>query len=154
MNSMQKTLLGCALLPLAVAPLHAQTDDAADIMSSIKIMFDGLAARDTAMMSSVLDPEARLVQTSTRDGQPQYRSTDMAGFLAAIHNPDGPSIREDYWDPQVVVHDNLATVWVSYRFYVDGQVSHCGEDTFQLARRASGWVIVAIADTQRREGCG
>lgn len=130
----------------------AQTDDEAAVLVAIKTMFDGLAARDTAMMSSVLDPTARLVQTFTREGEPGYRSVGMDRFLGGISG-DGPSIREDFFNPQIVIHDNLATVWVDYTFYVDGEVSHCGEDTFQLARRATGWIIVAIADTQRREGC-
>ena len=130
----------------------AQTDDKADVLVAIKTMFDGLAARDTTMMSSVLDPTARLVHTFTRDGEPGYRSVGMDRFLEGIGG-DGPSIREDFFNPEIVIHDNLATVWVDYTFYVDGDVSHCGEDTFQLARRPTGWVIVAIADTQRREGC-
>lgn len=134
-------------------PTLAQSSHDSNILASIKTMFDGLQARDTAMMASVIHPDARLVQTFTREGEPQYRSVGMDRFLASIAR-EGPPIREDYFDPQIVVHDNLATVWVSYTFYVDGQVSHCGEDTFQLARGATGWVIVAIADTQRREGCG
>jgi Putative lumazine-binding len=142
------------LITLAVTPAAtAQTDDEADVLAAIKTMFDGLAARDTAMMSSVLDADTRLVQTFTRNGEPGFRSASMNQFLDNIVNP-GPPIREDFFNPKIVIHDNLATVWVDYTFYVDGEVSHCGEDTFQLARQTTGWVIVAIADTQRREGCG
>ncbi len=141
------------LITLSLTPAAAaQTDDEASVLVAIKTMFDGLAARDTALMSSVLDPTTRLVQTSTRDGEPSYRSVGMDRFLGGIGG-DGPSIREDFFNPQIVIHDNLATVWVDYTFYIDGEVSHCGEDTFQLARRATGWIIVALADTQRREGC-
>jgi hypothetical protein len=145
------TCIGTALV-LAATPALAQTDDEAGVLAAIKTMFDGLEARDTVMMSSVLDPNARLVQTSTRNGQPAYRSIGMDQFLASIGG-EGPPIREAYFNPTIVIHDNLATVWVDYTFYVDGAVSHCGEDTFQLARRTTGWVIVAIADTQRRERC-
>ena len=142
----------CLLTVVAATPTQAQSSDDPGILAAIKTMFDGLAARDTAMMWTVLDPNARLVQTFTRNGEPGYGSVGMDQFLSSIGG-EGPTIREDYRDPQIVVHDNLATVWVSYTFYVDGAISHCGEDTFQLARRAAGWVIVAIADTQRREGC-
>ena len=142
-----------AVAALVVSPAHAQTDDETDVLAAIKTMFDGLAARDTAMMSSVLDADTRLVQTFTRNGEPGFRTASMDQFLSNIVNP-GPPIREDFFNPTIVIHDNLATVWVDYTFYVDGEISHCGEDTFQLARQAAGWVIVAIADTQRREGCG
>ena len=50
--------------------------------------------------------------------------------------------------------DNLATVWVDYNFYVDDAIDHCGEDAFQLFRAPNGWKIIAVADTQRTEGCG
>ena len=51
------------------------------------------------------------------------------------------------------VEDNLATVWNRYAFYYDGQLHHCGVDSFQLARTMQGWKVIAIADTQRRQGC-
>ena len=141
------------LLTAAATPAHAQSSDDAEILAAIKTMFDGLAARDTALMSTVLDPNARLVQTFTRDGEPGYRSVGMDQFLRGIGG-EGPPILEEYREPKIVVRDNLATVWVDYTFFVDGAISHCGEDAFQLARRPTGWIIVAIADTQRREGCG
>jgi hypothetical protein len=142
------------LITLSLTPaITAQTDDEAGVLVAIETMFDGLAARDTALMSSVLDSNTRLVQTFTRNGEPGFRTASMNQFLNNIVNP-GPPIRENVFNPQIVIHDNLATVWVDYTFYVDGEVSHCGEDTFQLARQTTGWVIVAIADTQRRDGCG
>ena len=55
--------------------------------------------------------------------------------------------------PIVQVDGNLASVWVEYSFYIGPRLSHCGVDAFQLARDASGWKIVAIADTRRRLGC-
>jgi len=149
-----RIVIAAGLTTLSLTPAAtAQTDDEAGVLVAIETMFDGLAARDTAMMSSVLDADTRLVQTFTRNGEPGFRTASMNQFLANIVNP-GPPIREDFFNPQIVIHDNLATVWVDYTFYVDGEVSHCGEDTFQLVRRTMGWIIVAIADTQRREGCG
>jgi predicted metal-dependent phosphoesterase TrpH len=44
-------------------------------------------------------------------------------------------------------------VWTAYDFHVNSRFSHCGYDSFQLTRTAAGWKIIAIADTQRREGC-
>ena len=148
-----RLLTSIGAVAILATAAHAQSTNDAAVLDAIRIMFDGLAARDTAMMASVLDADARLVQTSTRNGEPSYRSVGMDQFLSGIGG-EGPTIREDYFDPEVVIHDNLATVWVTYTFYIDGAISHCGEDTFQLARRRTGWVIVAIADTQRREGCG
>ena len=139
---------------LSVFPIvgEAQKNEADEILAVVRAMFDGLAARDTAMMRQTLDPDARLVQTFSADGVPGSRSVSMTDFLSRIAQ-DGPPIEERFWDPQIVVHDNLASIWISYAFFVNGEMSHCGEDNFQLARGSNGWKIIALADTQRREGC-
>ncbi len=128
--------------------------DSTDIMDVIKVFFDGLAAQDSVAMMSVTDPGARLVLTSSKaDGSPLMRSIPIDDFVNRILSAEPGSLLETYWDPSIRVHDNLATVWISYNFYVGDNLDHCGEDSFQLFRSADGWKIIAIADTQRREGC-
>jgi hypothetical protein len=151
---MHARLLICGAASLVLAPtLTAQSRHEHDVLDVIAVMFEGLAQRDTAKMRATLEPGARLVQTFSREGQPEYRVVPIDDLLANIGNQAGPAIAERYRDPQVRIHDNLATVWISYTFYVNEAVSHCGEDTFQLARGAEGWKIIAIADTQRQVGC-
>ena len=128
--------------------------DSTDIMNVIKVFFDGLAEQDSVAMMSVTDPGARLVLTSSRaDGSPLMRSIPMDDFVNLILSAEPGSLLETYWDPSIRVHDNLATVWISYNFYVGETLDHCGEDSIQLFRSGEGWKIIAIADTQRREGC-
>jgi hypothetical protein len=147
-------MLICLAAPLVFAPtLTAQDQDEQAVLDVIAVMFEGLAERDTAKMRTTMEAGARLVLTFDREGQPGYRAVPIDDFLASIGNEAGPAIEEQYRDPEVRIHDNLATVWVSYTFYVEGQISHCGEDAFQLARAPGGWKIIAIADTQRQEGC-
>lgn len=151
---MEARQLICFVTSLLLAPsLTAQDQQEKDVLDVIAVMFEGLAERDTAKMRTTVEPGARLVLTFDREGQPAYRAVSIDDFLASIGNQAGPAIEEKYQDPEVRIHDNLATVWVSYTFYVNGEISHCGEDAFQLARGADGWKIIAIADTQRREGC-
>ncbi len=146
-------VLSCAAAG-AAAPARGQGGHEEDaVLAAVRVMFDGLTEQDTAKMASVIDPEARLVQTFTRDGAPVMRSIPMDEFLGSIARHTGGRMVERYWDPAVRVHDNLATVWISYAFYVAGEMTHCGEDTFQLAKTPAGWTIIALADTQRREGC-
>jgi hypothetical protein len=151
---MKTRLLICLAASLVFAPpLNAQNDHEQEVLDVIAVMFDGLAARDTAKMRTTFAPGTRLVVTTNREGQPAFRAVSIDDFLAHIADPAGPAIEERYYDPEVRIHDNLATVWVSYTFLVNGEVSHCGEDAFQLARGPEGWKIIAIGDTQRREGC-
>ena len=153
-DPMKTRLLIYLAASLVFAPaLGAQSEDEAAVLDVIAVMFEGLAERDSAKMRTTLEPGARVVMTFTREGQPGYREILIGDFLGGIGDQAGPPIEERYTDPEVRIHDNLATVWVSYTFYVNGELSHCGEDAFQLARGTEGWKIIAIADTQRREGC-
>lgn len=128
--------------------------DSTQILETLQLFFDGLAAKDSTAMLSVTDAGTRLVLTSSRaDGTPLMRSIPIQEFVQLIVSREGTAMEETFWAPKIRVHDNLATVWVSYNFYIDEILDHCGEDTFQLFRSEAGWRIIAIADTQRRAGC-
>ena len=133
--------------------LDLPIDDRSVILRTVQKLFDGMTALDTDAMRSVLDPEARLVHTFTRDGVPGMRAVSMKDFLSNIASHTRPTLVERSYDAEVRVEDNLATVWLAYDFFVGDELDHCGEDTFQLARTNLGWKIIAIADTRRDEGC-
>jgi hypothetical protein len=141
------------LFALAPTPALAQDADRDDVLATIARMFEGLTNQDTAQMRSTLYPGARLIQTFTGESGPATRAVDMDRFLSSIAGNTGPRLEERYWAPEVRIHDNLASVWISYSFFRGDELSHCGEDNFQLARTPEGWRIIALADTQRREGC-
>ncbi len=131
-------------------------DDESRVLAAVHKLFDGVTAKDGEAMRAVLDRDARLVRTETRKGAPQTRPMSAADFVTRILEHEGPALREKIWNPEVRVADNLATVWVSYAFYVGERFTHCGEDAIQLAKTDlgwPGWKIIAMADTQRTEGC-
>jgi CubicO group peptidase (beta-lactamase class C family) len=131
-------------------------DDPSRVLAAVQKLFDGVTAKDGEAIRAVLDRDARLVRTEARDGAPRTRPMSAGDFAARILEHDGPALREKIWDPEVRVADNLATVWVPYAFYVGDRLTHCGEDAIQLAKTDlgwPGWKIIAIADTQRTEGC-
>ena len=39
------------------------------------------------------------------------------------------------------VHGLIATVWAPYDFWIDGKLSHCGIDAFDLIKTEDGWKI-------------
>lgn len=149
-----------ALLALAVlaAPLAAQSpaspaSDEQAVLAVVQRTFDAMKARDTAAFRAVFAPGARLVATFTdREGKPGFREITTDRFAEMIAGWEAEVVERTF-DPEVRIADNLATVWTAYDLHADGKFSHCGVDAFQLARTPDGWKIVAIADTQRREGC-
>ena len=147
-------LLALLTTPLATAPLAAQsTDDERAVLAVVERTFDAMKARDTASFRSVFAPGARLVATFTdREGKPGMREITVDRFAEMIAGWEAEVV-ERIFDPQIRISHNLATVWTEYDLHADGKFSHCGVDAFQLARAPDGWKIVAIADTQQREGC-
>lgn len=133
------------------AQLGSETDRAA-VMAAVRTTFDAMRAKDTVLLRSVMDSGARLVTTASRAGAPVIRSSSISSFIEAV---GGASARLDerIFEPEIRITDNMATVLVRYTFWANGQLSHCGYDAFQLARTPAGWKIVAITDTQRRDGC-
>jgi hypothetical protein len=157
---MRRLILPAAVVLAAIASPPSATAQAAtsaaeqEVLSVVNKLFEGMRTKDTAMMRSLFDTSARLVTTATRDGQPVVRETMIANFLTAIgRSAATDTLIERIYDPEVRVSDNLATVWMEYTFHVNSRFSHCGYDAMQLARGPDGWKIVALADTQRREGC-
>jgi CubicO group peptidase (beta-lactamase class C family) len=131
-------------------------DDQSRVLETVRALFDGMAAGDERALQGVLDRDARLVQTTSRDGAPVMESTTVAEFLTRIAAHQGPPLRETIGEPEVRIDDNLASVWAPYVFHVGEKLTHCGEDQFQLARTDRGWPgwkIVAIAYTRRTEDC-
>ena len=54
---------------------------------------------------------------------------------------------ERYWNPTILVHRDIAHFWAPYSFDVDGKRSHCGIDSFSLARVDGKWILTNNAWT-------
>jgi hypothetical protein len=145
-------LITVSLLVMPLGSLRAQ-ESADAALATVQALFDAMRAGDTASMRPLFEDDARLVMTfNNQEGEPETRVATLDGFVQNVGAADGV-IDEQIWDVEVRVEDNLATVWNKYALYYQGQLHHCGVDSFQLAHTMQGWKIIAIADTQRRQGC-
>ena len=108
------------------------------------------AARLTAAFT-----DSALLQTivTTREGKTVARNESVAEFAASISKlPIGDADERIRFDV-IKIDGPLAIVWAPYNFYYKGKFSHCGVDSFQLLRTQSGWKILYIIDTRRKEPC-
>ena len=154
-----RRLLATALL-LAATPLAAQaqapSSDERDVMAVVMKLFDGMRAGDSAMVRAAFDTAATMATAVIRPtGEAMYRfdADGVSGFANAVGTPHDKVWDEKLWDVKVLVDRNLATVWTKYAFFLGTDFSHCGVDTFTLAKGAQGWKIIFLADTRQREGC-
>ena len=143
-------IIGLALLaPLRLVAQHGEDE----VLAAVHQLFQAMRARDTVALQAVFDSTADLVTTAP-DGQGGFTVRRVAApdFVASIGRLT-VEVDERIHDPEVRIDGGLASVWAPYDVYVNGELSHCGVDAFQLARTPSGWRIIAVADTRRRDGC-
>jgi hypothetical protein len=112
-------------------------------------LFDAMQAHDGAAASALFLPGATL---GSVDAAGKASVIPFEKFVARIASSKSNWL-EQIWDPQVMQHGAIAVVWASYNFHRDGKLSHCGVDSFQLIKTASGWKISAISDTRETAGC-
>lgn len=123
------------------------------VLAVVHRLFDGMRQGDSAMVRSVFDSSVQFLSVSERDGVPTAAARSVDAFVAAVGTPHEQVYDERIWDVELEVDSGLASVWAKYAFYLGDTFNHCGVDAFGLVRRAAGWKIVYVADTERRTGC-
>jgi len=128
--------------------------DEAAIRAVITRLFDGMRARDSAMIAGTFAPGTRLVSAGTRKGALMIDPIGAEEFAAVVAKATGPTWDERITGMSMQFDASLAAVWAPYEFWLGDKFSHCGVDAFHLAKLPAGWKIIALSDTQRRDGCG
>ena len=142
-------MIGAAVEPLA----GDSTVDRAEVLAVTDRLMQAMERRDTALLTSLFAPGARLVGMRPRDNGPVLQAFNVQQFAEFVANDKrGPWI-ERLHRPEVRIDGTLATVWAAYDFSFGTRRSHCGTDAFQLLRTPGGWKIVSLADTYRVDGC-
>lgn len=123
-----------------------------EALEPVRALFDGMRARDTTVLAAVFHPDARLNSTSVRDGSTALSEASIPDFVRSIGASEA-DLDERLGPADVRVDGGLATAWMPYAFFVDGEFSHCGVNAFQLVRTDDGWKILQVTDTRRQEAC-
>lgn len=135
---------GTALFAL---PLNAATPEEQAVLAPIYAMFDGMSKRDAAAIKEPTLPGGTMVLM--RDGKPSQMTFEA--FAERVGRPGTTHIEERIHDPLIRIDSDLAMVWASFVFLVDGKIDHCGTDLFNLVRKDGKWFIASVADTGRKD---
>ena len=130
-------------------------DPAATVKKVVETFFEGFHQRDSALIASTIAGDA-ILRTTGRDAQGKtlYRTEDFMKFIGSIIEiPDSIQFEEKLTSFSIQVDRTLATAWVGYEFWWDGQFSHCGFNSFELVDFDGHWKIVHLIDTRGKEGC-
>lgn len=145
---MKKTLLIFIFAALASVVSAQKTDDKAAVLAVVNQLFAEMAA---ANPSGIIDlhtgANSQLAGIrKTKDGKTRLDMIDRDAF-SKFFTDKTAQIKETMYDPKVVVDGDWAMVWGRYVFWVNGKVSHCGIDQFNLVRTDAGWKIANGAST-------
>ena len=146
-------LLVLFLTNLACFPAFSQTPEQ-EVEAVIRSLFDGMRQKDSVKVADACYTEGLMQTVLQKPEGTSVGSNAVADFVKRIATtPEGTTLDERIVSYHIRVDGVMASAWTPYRFYVNDTFSHCGVNSFQLVKMASGWKIVYIIDTRRKEPC-
>lgn len=146
-------MIARALLLLALTTTPAKADDRADVLAAVDRFLNALNTNDAeAYAAAQVNDGVTYSQRYAADGSAKLRRRSNHDNLEMLR-ADSTKVREQYWNPTVLVHKDIAIVWAPYSFDIDGKRSHCGIDAFDLLRVDGVWKIGNAMWTVEPDGC-
>jgi hypothetical protein len=139
------------LLIFYVLPVNAQsTEDS--VKQCINTLFSAMKNSNAKQLMYAFADSA-ILQTIVQDkqGKVSIRTEDIQGFADFVGKQPAGNADERITFASINIDGNLASVWTPYRFYFEGKFSHCGANSFQLARINNEWKIQYLVDTRRKD---
>lgn len=144
-----------AILALFFLPLCSiAQSDKAQVQTIIEQLFEGMRAKNMEAITNSFSAEAIMQTIAPVESGFQVNNGSVTDFVKRIgETPVEINLDERILEYEIRIDGPMATAWTPYEFYVNGDFSHCGVNSFQLVKFAQGWKIVYIIDTRRKEPC-
>lgn len=118
-------------------------------MTPINNMFDAMREHNGEKLLAQFVEGAKL-ERAQKDNS--IKQTELAKFAAFISQTD-KHLDEHLFNVTIKTSDNLASAWTPYAFYLDGKLSHCGVNSFQMVKQNEQWKIRYLIDNQHLGDC-
>ena len=124
------------------------------VKAAVNQLFAGMKNSDPNAIKEAFADSA-ILQTIGRNqqGQTVIRTDAVSGFAEQVSKLPKGAADERISFETIKIDGPLAIVWTPYTFYYNGNISHCGVNSFQLVRINGKWKIQYLIDTRRRQGC-
>lgn len=149
---MKKLLTLICLIGIAQ---YTQAQSATDsVKQVVNQLFTAMKSSDPVLLQQCFADSA-ILQTiaMNKEGKTIVRNESVAAFAASISKAPAGALDERIEFDVVKTDGALAIAWTPYQFYLNGNFSHCGVNSFQLVRFNGQWKIQYLIDTRRRTGC-
>ena len=143
------------LMLLVTTNVSAQMDETIKVKAIIDTFFEGFHKQDSLIIMQVISNDIIMQSIGKdREGQIKIRNEKFDDFLKSVLSiPEDKKFEEKLLDYIIKVDGNMANVWIPYEFWLNGEFSHCGVNSFQLFNDNGRWKIIYIIDTRRKTGC-
>lgn len=132
--------------------LNASSQTPVDsVKATVNQLFEAMKTANPVLLLDCFADSAILQTIGSRAGQIIIRNETKDAFANSIKQLKAGSADERIEFASVLVDGNLASVWTPYKFYFNGNFSHCGANSFQLVRIGGKWKIQYLIDTRRRD---
>lgn len=128
----------------------AQNTSEKEIIKSIENLFNAMKSADSLGVKNAFSGSA-IMQTFGKNQE--IRTDKVEDFAKQVGASQAGDLDERFTISKILVDGNMASVWVPYQFYYKGNFSHCGVNSFQLAKINNEWKIQYIIDTRRKDNC-
>lgn len=149
------TLLLLGVTVQAQGSKDSDTDSKEAVKKVIETFFEGFHKQDSTTINSTVADQV-VLQTTGRNpqGKTMFRTEEFSKFIHSIINiPDSIQFEEKLTSFSIQVDRTMANAWVGYEFWLNGNFSHCGINSFQLVNFDGEWKIIYLIDTRGKEGC-
>ena len=131
-------------------------DDAneeARVLAAVNEVVSGINENDLErkLSASRVDGTNFILQEA-EDGTHTIRAFPRSYFFDPDRRPT-KALHERIWNTRVTVVGPMAVVFADYDFYVDGELSHCGVNVYNLVNDEDTWKVANMSYTSKRSGC-
>ncbi|MEO0527501.1 MAG: nuclear transport factor 2 family protein [Bacteroidota bacterium] len=135
--------------------IFAQASEEEAVQKTIEAFFEAFHQQDSILIKQTVSEDI-ILQTigKNREGETRMRTDEFSDLIKSIVSiPDTTDFQEKILSFNIQVDGAMANAWTPYEFWINGNFSHCGVNSFQLFKDGDAWKIIYLVDTRRREGC-
>jgi hypothetical protein len=139
--------------PVSSSPAGHQTGEEAAVLATVDRFMHAVSANDLRTMAAMQTPDGMTYVARPRKGG----GTEIVGrpnsYWVDPARAEGPTLRERYWSPTVLIRGPIAVVWAPYEFWEDGKTRHCGVDVLDLLKIDGEWRVSNSMWTVEPDAC-
>lgn len=123
-------------------------DSEKEVKQVINNMFQAMKQADTVLLKTCFADGAIFQTILNKPDGPAIKGSSVNDFIQSVGKQQPNVLDERIEFGGIQIEPLMATVWTPYSFFLKGNFSHKGVNSFQLVKFKEGWKIQYIIDTR------